>query len=240
MVDHLLRRVRSLLRGARIDFVPYTPDAHPLARRMHLLSAHGVDVVFDVGANIGQYAQQLRDVGYTGWIVSFEPLASAYRELARRAARDDRWKAVPLGLGPTAGEATLHVAANSQSSSLLPQLAVHARAAPDAAVVGTETVTIDTLASALATHADLGARRFVKIDAQGYERAIVESGGELAGVVGLQLEMSLVPLYDGESVMTELIELAGARGFRLMSLEPGYADPQSGQLLQVDGVFFRK
>lgn len=237
----LLRRARAWVRDATtIDVTRFTAATHPLARRRRLLAEHGVDVVFDIGANVGQYASELRDLGYRGWIVSYEPLAGAHRELARRAAGDDRWRVVNAGIGPQAGPATIHVAANSQSSSLLPMLDAHVQAAPEAAFVGTETVTLQTLADALAAH-PLGARPFVKIDAQGYERPILESGGAaLDRVVGLQLEMSLVPLYEGETVMTEMIRLVEALGFVPMSLEPGYADPATGRLLQVDGVFFRK
>lgn len=238
----LLRRGRALLRGTTLDITRFTAASHPLARRMRLFEDHGVDLLFDIGANVGQYATEMRDLGYRGWIVSYEPLASAFRELAQIAGRDreGKWRAVPTGLGPAAGQATLHVAGNSQSSSLLPMLAQHIKSAPESAVVGTETVTLQTLASALDGCRDLGRRPFVKIDAQGYERKIVESGGaELARVVGVQVEMSLVPLYEGESLMTEMIGYLESLGFVPMSLEPGYVDPQTGRLLQVDGVFFR-
>jgi FkbM family methyltransferase len=235
-----LRRARSLLRGATIDFARFTPASHPLARRMRLLAHHRVDVVLDVGANVGQYALQMRDLGYTGWLVSYEPLASAYVELARHAASDDKWRVVHAGLGPTAGPATINIAANSQSSSLLPMLDAHAQVAPESAFVGTEAITLQTLASALAESDAPGARPFVKIDAQGYERPILESAGAaLERVVGLQLEMSLIPLYEGEAVMTEMLQYLETLGFVVMSLEPGYADAKTGRLLQVDGVFFR-
>ncbi len=239
LMHPLLRRARSLLRGATLDVTRYTAATHPLARRMRLLADHGIDLVFDVGANTGQYALQLRDLGYRGWIVSYEPLAAAYAELSAHVERDGRWRAVPAGLGPVAGPAELHVAANSQSSSLLPMLDLHREAAPESAFVGTETITLQTLEMALDTFGDLG-RPFVKIDAQGYEKPIVDSAGEaIDRVVGLQLEMSLAPLYAGEAVMTEMIGDLAKRGFQLMSLEPGYADPRTGRLLQVDGVFFR-
>lgn len=236
----LLRRARALLRGTTLDVTRFTAASHPLARRMRLFEDHGVDLLFDIGANVGQYATEMRDLGYRGWIVSYEPLASAYRELAATAARDSKWKAFHAGLGPQPGQATLHVAGNSQSSSLLPMLAQHVRSAPESVVVGTETVTLQTLASALDGGLDLGTRPFVKVDAQGYDRRVIESGGaELARVVGVQVEMSLVPLYEGEALMTEMIGYLESLGFVPMSLEPGYVDPQTGRLLQVDGVFFR-
>jgi FkbM family methyltransferase len=204
---------------------------------MRLLADHGVDVVFDIGANIGQYALQMRDLGFTGWIVSYEPLSSAFSHLSQAASHDAKWRVVHAALGPTAGTATLNVAGNSQSSSLLPMLDVHLRAAPESAYVGTETITVETLEAALAKHA-VGTKRFLKIDAQGYERVILESG-RLDQLVGIQLEMSLVPLYEGESTMTDTIAWLDARGFVPMSLEPGYCDPKTGRLLQVDGIFFR-
>src|SRR5581483_618078 len=50
-----------------------------------LLARHRIDLVFDVGANRGQFAQALRRLGYRGEIVSFEPLA-AHGEALRAAA----------------------------------------------------------------------------------------------------------------------------------------------------------
>jgi FkbM family methyltransferase len=239
--DHpLVRRARSLLRGTTFDFGRFSVATHPLARRQRLIANHGIDLLFDIGANIGQYALEMRDLGYTGWLVSYEPLSTAFRELDKRAARDPKWKTVRAGLGREPGTAVLHVAANSQSSSLLPMLDQHVQSAPESRTIGTETVTIETLATVLAEHAELGKRPFVKIDAQGFERQILEGAGSaLAGVVGLQLEMSLVPLYEGESLMSDMLAYLQALGFELMSLESGYTDPQTGRMLQLDGIFFR-
>ena len=101
------------------DVVEYRPDLHPLARRRRLLERAGVDAVLDVGANIGQFAMELRaDLGWRGRIVSFEPLAAAHAMLAARAAEDGRWDAHPYALGDRDGSARIGVAGNSYSSSL--------------------------------------------------------------------------------------------------------------------------
>ena len=49
-----------------------------------LLAALKVDCVFDVGANVGQYASMLRhQAKYKGRIISFEPLSREFQELER-------------------------------------------------------------------------------------------------------------------------------------------------------------
>jgi hypothetical protein len=58
-------------------------------------------------------------------------------------------------------------------------------------------------------------------------------------VIGVQVEMSIVPLYEGEPLMHQMIPFIANRGFTLMSLEPGASDQRTGQLLQADGLFFR-
>src|SRR5690242_8065586 len=113
----LFAQARRLLRGATLDVIRYHPRSHPLARRMRLLATHGIDVVLDVGANIGQYGEELRRLGYRGRIVSFEPMSAAFAELQARAQADGRWQVIHAGLGAQAGTARINLAGNSASSS---------------------------------------------------------------------------------------------------------------------------
>ena len=46
-----------------------------------MLAAHNVNLVFDVGANTGQFAKAIRGDGFNGRIVSFEPLIAAHEQL---------------------------------------------------------------------------------------------------------------------------------------------------------------
>jgi len=59
-----------------------------------------------------------------------------------------------------------------------------------------------------------------------------------SAVVGLQLELSLVPLYGGAMTYREAMDRAEGLGMVLMGLDPVFADPNSGRLLQADAVYF--
>jgi len=208
--------------------------------RGKLLAHHGITVVFDVGANVGQYGAELRALGYRSKIVSCEPLRTGYEQVARKAAGDPGWVALHLALGEVEGVRTINVSANLQSSSLLPLMPLHVSAAPHSAYERTEEVPITRLDTIYDQHVGPDDRVFVKLDVQGYERFVL-AGAErsLPRIRGMQLEMSLVPLYQGEAMYAELIAELTVRGFQLMSVEPVFRDPRSGQLLAMDGVFFR-
>jgi FkbM family methyltransferase len=198
-----------------------------------------VDLVIDVGAASGGYGAQLREFGYTGRIVSFEPMAAAYARLEEAAAGDARWETRQSALGSKAGEATINVASNSDSSSLLPMLDAHREAAPSVDYVAQETIAV-ALLDDVATDVLRDAKRpFLKIDTQGFEREVLAGApGTVEKCVGVQLELSFVPLYEGGMLVDEAVGWAYAHGFRLVGIEQGYAAP-TGEILQVDGVFVR-
>jgi len=223
--------------GRRIDYF----KGHALARRMKLLRDHRISVVLDVGANTGQYTGALRRAGYRGRVVSFEPVSSAYVRLARNAKRDRGWTAVRMALGERNHDAPIHVSGDSRASSLLKMLPAHLAVASYFQTRGQELIPVRTLDSVLGDHVGRRDRAFLKIDAQGYELKVLQGARKsLRRIAGLQLEMSLVPLYRGETLLPKMVALLGRLGFSLMSLEYGFCDPRTGRMLQVDGIFFRE
>ena len=96
---------RKLARRFGFDLTPFPGGATHWRRITALLADHSVDCVFDVGANIGQYATSIRRNGYAGRILSFEPLTSAHAEISARAAGDPHWDIAPrTAVGAAVGE----------------------------------------------------------------------------------------------------------------------------------------
>ncbi len=119
-------------------------------------------------------------------------------------------------------------------------LDLHTGAAPTSATVRTEQVPLVRLDDAAAPYCQPHDRLFLKIDTQGYEWQVLQGAPHLLSLaIGVQLELSLVPLYQDQMLMPTLMEFLTARGFQLWGLTPGFTDPRTGQMLQVDGVFFR-
>lgn len=132
----------------------------------------------------------------------------------------------------------MHVAANAgASSSMLPMLDLHARAAPEARYVAEETVDVATLDDLARPHVRDESVVFTKIDVQGFELQVLAGGSAtLARSSMVQLEMSLLPLYETAPTHRDLVEFMDEHGFYLVGLEPGITTP-TGLLLQVDGLF---
>jgi len=84
-------------------------------------------------------------------------------------------------------------------------------------------------------------RCFLKIDVQGFEEAVLRGAERSLGrCLGLHLELSVLPLYRGGLMLPEMLAKLTDLGFALMDLQPGFADPHSRELLQLDGTFFRR
>ncbi len=238
----LKHELRHLVQRFGIDVVHF-PLHSPLARTVKLLEHHRVNCVVDVGANDGGFATAIRGLGYDGRIISFEPLQAPFESLRHKAANDDNWEVLQCAIGDAESEVTINVSGNAgMSSSVLPMLKSHTDVAPDSRYVRAETVAqerLDRVLPALGVGPD--SRTFLKVDVQGYERSVLDGASALladGAIVGLQLELSLVPLYDGAMTYREGLDRIEGLGMTLMGLDPVFDDPKSGRLLQADAVFF--
>jgi FkbM family methyltransferase len=238
-VHSMVKRVRRLIRHAGFDVCRF-PGRQFGHLRHRIFAQRDVSLILDVGANRGQWAEDVRGWGYSGRIVSFEPGQSAFDALVLAATRDPSWDVRKLAVGDRDCEVTLNVAANSgASSSVLPMLGAHLLAAPQAKYSGTELVQQVTLADLWSDLVRAGDKVYVKADVQGYEKQVLAGAGDLKDVVAVELELSFVPLYAHSLLVTDMLAEMSVRGFHLAELEPVFHDPRTGRLLQANGIFIR-
>jgi FkbM family methyltransferase len=239
---HLKKNIRGATRRLGVDLVRWRPQSSPEAALARMFATHRIDTVLDVGANEGQYARLLRELGFGGRIISFEPLTVPHGRLQLAAALDDSWTVAPrMAIGQKDGEVRMNIASNNgASSSVLNMLDAHKNAAPDVAYMGSEVVPIGRLDSVAGSFLGNAQNIFLKVDVQGYELQVLQgASGLLRRLKGIQIELSLVPLYEGQTLFSDLIDRVRGQNFDIWGIIPGLADNSTGRLLQADAIFFR-
>ncbi|CAG4999692.1 hypothetical protein DYBT9275_02281 [Dyadobacter sp. CECT 9275] len=233
------RFVKRIMQRFGYDIL-HLPTDPSVRQQLDLLRKYNINLVFDIGANTGQYGQRLRKMGFDGQIVSFEPLPDAFLKLKSHADNDPAWSVVPIAIGNFIGESQLNVSQNSYSSSILDILPTHLESAPESKYLHKINVPVKTIDSLIDQYYNELSRLYIKIDTQGFEKQVFDGSLQsLHKISGFQLELSLLPLYEGETLMYEMIYLLREYGFKLMLVEGGHRNYETGELLQMEGIFYR-
>ncbi len=214
-MNTLKKIVKKMARSFGIEITRYRPSNSAAAQLAKALEVAGINVVFDIGANEGQFAREIREYGYTGKIVSFEPLSSAQKKLLSFASADPNWEVHDqLAIGDQDGEIEIHIAGNSVSSSVLPMLESHSSAAVGSACVDSERVPIAKLDSVAKYYMTPESKLFIKIDTQGFEWQVLDGAHEkVQQARGIHCELSLVSLNDGQRLWRNIVDRLDAEGF---------------------------
>jgi FkbM family methyltransferase len=204
------------------------------------LERYGIDLVLDVGANVGGYAGQLRERGYRGRIISVEPASQPYTALAARARRDPLWEAHRAAAGDRDGSVTLSVAADMTTSSVLTLTPEVVRSGGD----GVRTVRkeeVELIRLERFTDAARRARRsWMKLDVEGSENAAISGAGTLMQQVDcVEVEMATRAQFVGECLYFDVSRTLYGLGFELRAVNSAVTD-STGRTVRFDGLFVRQ
>ena len=237
---HAKRLVHASIARAGYRLMPLAMSS-PDASMQALLREQEIDLILDVGANACQFASYAFGLGYTGRIVSFEPLPAAHAALLAKSRANPRWEvAERCCLGEREGEALIHVSENSISSSILPILPEHLAISREAGYVSVEKVPMYPLDTIAPRYLKDSRAPFLKIDVQGYEEQVLRGASEtLRRTRGLQVELSLCPVYEGQTLFLPMLEWIASLGFTPYRFSDTFVDPRNGRWLQLDALFFR-
>jgi FkbM family methyltransferase len=239
---HLLvdeKAARRHIHGQQLQLGHYMATRH-LA---HMLSMLAVNCVLDVGANVGRFGQRLRRAGYTGRIVSFEPLPHLAEQLHERADPDPEWHVMAYALGDEDTEAEMTVVDGAgKTSSLLRASEFGTSWLPRLEGVRKETVRIRRLEDLFDEAVDGldEPRVFLKLDTQGYDlRAFAGTGDRISEVIGLQSEVASLRIYDDMPRLPEAIATYEAAGFDITGMFPVTRERSTGRVIEFDVVMIR-
>jgi FkbM family methyltransferase len=232
------------LAGAGLRLVRWgRDDAFLEGGLRRILSVLEVDGVLDVGANAGQYGALLRSLGFKGAILSFEPVQASFEDLTRASADDPGWQAFAVALGSTDEERTIATTRFSLLSSFLEPSEFSGEVfGAESEVVCREAVPVRRLDRLLPELWPEPAPRriFLKTDTQGFDLEVIEGAGDvLRKVVGLQVELSAIPLYEGMPDYLETLAKLRGLGFEVAGLHPIFRKPGSLAIAEFDCLLVR-
>ena len=204
--------------------------------RKSLLNHCNIKYVLDVGANKGQYAQEIRSLGFKEQIYSFEP-TSYYEYLAKASQGDTKWQTYRFGFGAACEKVKMYIASNDgESSSLLKPKNIMAQGF-GISFDKTEEVEIKTLKEFL----DLTAisNIYLKIDTQGNEmNVLLGLSDKINHVSVIEFESALVSLYEGETGHYEIAQYLINRGFKVKQMVITHWN-QNKETISLDSIFVR-
>jgi FkbM family methyltransferase len=234
-IFQIARRIAAVL-GVHADRL----SRQPVAKMLGLVE-YPIDLIIDVGANIGQFAREMRTKFPKAHIVSFEPNISAYQQLKEWADQDGNARAFNVAVGEVNGKAEMHVHLDHHtSSSLLTTTDLKTRLFPLTQRQNTVKVDVRRLDEILeANDIVVGPNAFLKFDVQGYEESAMRGAPRtLSQVRAVMTELFIADMYTGQASFVTLVNLAHEAGLKYNG---NYSQVVSadGRIMWLDALFIR-
>jgi len=234
------------LRAARSDMRRHQKSVGDYLAAEHIawiLRELDINCVLDIGGNVGEYGRRLRSRGFTGRIVSFEPMSHTANRLRDAAKDDPDWHVVECALGEVQEKAEMTVVGGRGATSSLLDVSDFGRSwSPRLEGRSKQMVDVrrlDSVFDEVISGLD-SPRIFMKIDTQGYDLPVFRGAGErIADILGLQSEVASVPIYDGMARLPEQVAAYEGAGFETTGMFPVSRDEKSLRVIEFDVVMIR-
>jgi FkbM family methyltransferase len=219
----LARQIKKSLH--RLDYRIIREDqvgTFPVAQHIRaIIRDRRIDLIFDVGANEGQFGKFLREeVGYAGNIISFEPVPATFAALQRAAWGDQKWKVHQTALGRSPGSLSINVAAASVFSSFRNPSADNLFEEHNRTIqqLDVEVTSVDAFVEAGQLEFKSA---YLKTDTQGFDLEVLAGSSRTMGrIEAIQSEVSLHPIYDDMPPYEDVLQMLTEKGFKLSGMYP--------------------
>lgn len=196
-----------------------------------------INVFLDVGANRGFFSKHLRMAGYSGHLFSFEPIPEDCERIRALSANDPKWTVCDYALGAERGTKEFNVILAGGESVLSSFLTIKGQT-DSSRSIAVQVHRLDTVLPKLIDGIK-SPRIFLKMDTQGFDGQVIDGASGCRDlIIGIQSEISVVPIYDGIPHYTESLASYERLGFKLMDLYPVTRMPD-GQVREYDCVMVR-
>ncbi len=195
---------------------------HQLERDLKRL-INSNSIIVDVGANRGQFAQEILGISPVKTIYSFEPVDDAYAELQSLATQYPEVIPVKAAISLQNGTSSFFVTASDVGSSLLEPLPGQ----PSKWLTVDQEIKVNTLRldDFIRDNFSEGSREIdlLKSDAQGSDLDVIESAGEFLtpkSIKAILVEINFANFYQGQQHYHAIFATLDRAGYRMAWLYP--------------------
>jgi FkbM family methyltransferase len=208
-----------------------------------IITSNKITTVMDVGANKGQFAKRLRELGFRGKIISFEPILSEFHHIELLSKADPLWDVYNFAMGNSADILELNVTDSTDLSSFLqPNEFSKLYFKEKVMLSNTQKIEIKMLHHFIAEHNLVHESLLLKTDTQGFDLEVLKGAGDYlsALVKVIVIELSFKPIYNGMPSALEVIAFLNESGFNPSGLFQLSRDKTTLELIEMDSVFLNK
>lgn len=227
--------IRKFIQKLGFDFHRH----YPAPDKMEYLKNFNIHTILDIGANVGQFAKEMRQILPEAKIYSFEPIKECFEKLNENMRKDKNFKSFNFALGDKNESLEMNKSSYTPSSSILKMADVHKKLFPHTKENKSEQIEVKKLDD-VAKNLNLEEEVLIKVDVQGFEDKVIAGGTETfkrAGVV--LIENSFVELYEGQPLFDYIYEKLKFLGFVYQGSLHEKLDGKTGQILFEDSLFIK-
>jgi len=207
------------------------------------INSDTVEIIFDVGANIGIISRNAYKAFPHAKIYSFEPVSTTFQELEKNTLPyRNRIFPFQLGFYTESKKMPIHITTTTGANSLIPQSRDHKKvhAHLDLKEVGEEVIELTTMDSFVQSHT-IDKIDILKIDVEGVEKEVLLGGLETLRqkVHFIIIELSFLRRNRESPYWVEICQFLYDAGFELVTIYDVAKYVEDGQeyIAQMDAVF---
>ncbi len=201
----------------------------------------GIRTILDIGANNGEFAEYLSTYFDARRTVAIEPLPGCAAQVRQREKAIRNLTVFECAVSDREERAVLFENAYAPASSLLPVSKISADEFPQTASHQKEVEVAVRRLDDLIDPSILEEAVLIKIDVQGLEDKVIRGGeNTFRAAKFVLIEMSFVPMYDGQPLFEEVHDLLVNIGFRFAGIKNQVDSPTTGQPLFMHCLYINK
>ncbi|MEK7063013.1 MAG: FkbM family methyltransferase [Patescibacteria group bacterium] len=206
--------------------------------KLSYFKTFNIKTVLDIGANVGQFAKEIREILPDAQIYSFEPLKECFGKLPQGASLG-KFGAFNFALGDKEETKEINKSSYTPSSSLLPMTNTHKTLFPHTKKHSQEKIEIKRLDD-VAKDLKLEKEILIKVDVQGFEDKVIAGGVETFKKAKVVLiENSFVELYESQPLFDDIYMKLKELGFEYRGALQQKIAKNTGQIISEDSMFIR-